>query len=459
MNEDPLKDVLKGVDASAKEKHMAASQGGRLFLPIYLADTSLAVEGLPELRLSSARVAFELCSSRRLNAEQFAEICMFLVRCDASQVGRFLNELRCGVNFFGGNGFGFRLFFRLIASHRGLHGISHFREALIFSSPAFECLRKEEPHAFLYPHAEHSMLDVPEDILKKIQRASASLDLLASVADSGERLLSAIEQYFEKDAEAKERVIALILDIAKQTCLLDSGNEFSFGERVCLAALESASYLDIENVTQRERFLWLLHLPGLKVVFQTIAILGRFIFALSDSEKLAHLENLLRGPFGAACEAAGYPEAARETLLKSVTDELLRHSRLADGSWVSRVGTESKATALLQRIPLPEVAPAIWRDDKQPGDTPPTFIKRHYGAFLRADATGLTKPDIRQLDFSLYTALANWLRNNELPGDCPIPLKWQQVDAQLQAVSANTVQDIDSREMERLAKARRRRER
>jgi hypothetical protein len=106
---------------------------------------------------------------------------------------------------------------------------------------------------------------------------------------------------------------------------------------------------------------------------------------------------------------------------KSDTPNLARrineNAASGTGSWVERVNA-ARATAV-----IPEAPPALWAQDKQPGDTPPTFIKRHYGEYLRSDATGLTRPDIKRLDPQLYTALANWLRKNELPEECPLPTK------------------------------------
>ena len=92
-------------------------------------------------------------------------------------------------------------------------------------------------------------------------------------------------------------------------------------------------------------------------------------------------------------------------------------------SWADRVGKETRDSG----AKLPDTAPATWKNDKLPDDTPPDFIKRHYGPegldVLRADGTGLKRNDLKRLDPSAYMALANWLRNNELPDDCPLPTK------------------------------------
>jgi hypothetical protein len=93
----------------------------------------------------------------------------------------------------------------------------------------------------------------------------------------------------------------------------------------------------------------------------------------------------------------------------------------SQSSWRARISNQVQDRA----YELPGSAPAAWKNDKLPDDTPPDFIKRHYGPegldVLRADGAGLKRNDLKKLDPSAYTALANWLRNNELPDDCPLP--------------------------------------
>lgn len=83
------------------------------------------------------------------------------------------------------------------------------------------------------------------------------------------------------------------------------------------------------------------------------------------------------------------------------------------------------------RDSLPKVAPATWKNDKLRGDTPPDFIKRHYGQWLREDATGLTRPDLRRLDPTIYMALTNFMRNHKLPSDCPLPNKSEVIEREM----------------------------
>lgn len=98
--------------------------------------------------------------------------------------------------------------------------------------------------------------------------------------------------------------------------------------------------------------------------------------------------------------------------------ELERAEVKGRSSWVSRIG-EGPAQEP-EHAPLPEKAPALWAEAKEPGDTPPTFIQRHYAPWLDK---GLTRADVRHLDPQLYMALANWLRKNELPEGFNLPTK------------------------------------
>lgn len=104
--------------------------------------------------------------------------------------------------------------------------------------------------------------------------------------------------------------------------------------------------------------------------------------------------------------------------------------------------------------PLPEKAPAFWAEAKQPGDTPPDFIKRHYGKWLRSDGLGLARADIGRLDLSLYTSLANFLRKNTLPDDCPLPKKSEVVDKWVERVGAAR-SDMDSDDLRNVRHAKR----
>lgn len=152
----------------------------------------------------------------------------------------------------------------------------------------------------------------------------------------------------------------------------------------------------------------------------------------------AGINPILREQFKAAIRVlADEAKLGRVELLEMIVAQ-------REGAWAKRI--ESERT---DRRPLPETAPALWAQDKQPGDTPPSFIKRHYGEHLRSDATGLTRPDIKRLDPQLYMALRNWLRKNELPSDCPLPTKAEESAALLQNLDRLT----DPRHVKRAAAA------
>lgn len=82
---------------------------------------------------------------------------------------------------------------------------------------------------------------------------------------------------------------------------------------------------------------------------------------------------------------------------------------------------------------FPKKAPALWAKDKQPNDTPPDFIKRHYAPWL---GKGLGRAQINNLDPRLYMALSNWLRNNDLPTDLDLPTIKEQNDRTIELAQA-----------------------
>lgn len=152
------------------------------------------------------------------------------------------------------------------------------------------------------------------------------------------------------------------------------------------------------------------------------------------------------------------PDSLREKL-HSVID-ILRED--AKSGRTDRIDAILEETSLHASPEMPLIAPALWKTDKQHGDIPPDFIKRHYSPWLRNDATGLGRADLKRLDPSLYTALANWLRKPEhtLPEDCPLPTVQQKNDAQVAALEAGTLVFGDSvRDYSRLMQAKHRRER
>jgi hypothetical protein len=130
---------------------------------------------------------------------------------------------------------------------------------------------------------------------------------------------------------------------------------------------------------------------------------------------------------------------------------------------------QSKASAALRagegvKISLPTHAPTAWKDDKQPGETPPAFIKRVYGEWL---GKGLDRAHIRNLDRPLYVALDNWLRQHDMPLDVDLPTRKEQNSRWVERIEAEGLGAVIrpgspaeiAKEAQRLAAAQRRRSR
>jgi len=69
--------------------------------------------------------------------------------------------------------------------------------------------------------------------------------------------------------------------------------------------------------------------------------------------------------------------------------------------------------------PLPDGAPAIYRDRADKGENIITFLKRVWGPWLEARV--LTRRDLRRLDPSADGAVVNWLRHSPFPDDIYLP--------------------------------------
>lgn len=89
---------------------------------------------------------------------------------------------------------------------------------------------------------------------------------------------------------------------------------------------------------------------------------------------------------------------------------------------------------LIDRASLPELAPVLWAEAKQPGDTPPDFIQRHYTPWL---GKGLTVADLLRLDPKLHRALYNWKQRHPLPEGFVLPTLKELNDAQVQEAFAD----------------------
>lgn len=160
---------------------------------------------------------------------------------------------------------------------------------------------------------------------------------------------------------------------------------------------------------------------------------GLILHYNETDEKAEFIEEILKNSLHPLFDAAQFPEERRAEFVAQIMFELFEYEDRAQGSWSAGIRAERAALSGEMQLTLPERAPAIWKDDKLDGDSPPDFIKRHYGPWLRDDGTGLTRPDIKRLDRTLYVAIANWLQKdgNAFPSDCPVPTKSEAIDLEL----------------------------
>jgi len=178
----------------------------------------------------------------------------------------------------------------------------------------------------------------------------------------------------------------------------------------------------------------------------SIATFGEYIQSQDTEKRIEMLTQLLEPSVELAFKEADTPVNQRAELLDEFVRRLLglpvkrmQEVEAGSGTWAARV---SGAGSLVE---LPKTAPALWRHDKRKGDTPPDFIKRHYADhLLGANDTHqvLSRPELKRLDESLYMALANWLRANELPDDCPVPTKSEMVDREAEAVKSMPIDEL-----------------
>jgi hypothetical protein len=448
-----------------------------------------------ERRLHAAVAArtLEVIRERGLDIRDLPTIAQLLVKPTQETVTDFLNVLEAGSKLLSDSKGAFGRFYLLICQHRALSHPFLLRLALSLASPAenwkqipmqgvigglakfaalgngWQRISTLVPSSLLR-NLEQNQHTITDAQLKTLQQWMAALDVVIQLAaENAGDLIEAIQIYSDSTDDTTKRqafdrthrILACIpQQISEEKVIVtDPAILSKFGvrrETLNLQALIRTAYtLDVHLAESTKYRLFLLS-PAFILEMRSLSTLGNYIESLPHSEKRIQLAGLLKPSLDAACEAADYPAAAREKLLTELIDALLAHDRAPDGSWVKKVQSGLPTTPMLTRIALPERAPAIWRDDKQPNDTPPEFIKRHYGAWLRADATGLTRPDLKRLDSSLYMALANWLRKNKnkMPEDCHIPLIKERVDAE---VSALGLEGIDPHALARIAMARGRR--
>ena len=157
-----------------------------------------------------------------------------------------------------------------------------------------------------------------------------------------------------------------------------------------------------------------------------------------------------------------------EIILAQKAEEFLEAFRAAQDSStkdeISRaVLSELAPPAAVPAVALPDEAPALYLDRPNRQETAPDFIRRVYGPWL---GQGLTRAHILHLDRPLYTALAKWLRSNDMPADLDLPTKAEQTTRQLQEMGVtgddsrsvrNSVMTPEARKRQNLYLAARRR--
>lgn len=109
----------------------------------------------------------------------------------------------------------------------------------------------------------------------------------------------------------------------------------------------------------------------------------------------------------------------------------------------------------ITRPPLPEAAPALWSKDRQQGESPSSFIRRHYQPWL---GQGLTQADIRRFDPQLYRALYNWRRFHADDDMLDLPTLKEWNDRMIEQVVGGRTTVADPSHLLRLGQAARRRQ-
>lgn len=430
------------------------------------------------LQAMAADIALGVIRRRKLPLDFLASFANLIVHDDSHQVARterMMDALRDSFRYVGSDRDAFAKFFLLVCQNESLvepnqyfaalklitvnqrkveaaHGLGIIPTigALVgltalgpvgaalgaFAGKRLHGDRKKEPESAL-----------SEDALHTLRNSAALLDALMRVGPTrAPKLLSAVQRYClssDKDRGAIEEIsmlVSLIADCALENKQIFEGSEAieKAGLRIEMNALRRITELSLSpEIDDVERlFLQRLLQSDFMVEIRAISILGHAIESKPHSEKRTILKELLGSSLQRAFDAAEYPADQREAMVGRIIDALLSHDKDVDVATPEMRSTEVRSRAASLRDSLPKVAPAIWKDEKKKKDTPVDFVKRHYGPWLRADATGLTRPDIRRLDYSLYMALSNWLRNNELPEDCPLPVKSEAVAREEQEFEA-----------------------
>jgi len=129
----------------------------------------------------------------------------------------------------------------------------------------------------------------------------------------------------------------------------------------------------------------------------SLSVFWGFISDKPDSVQRELLREIISASLQDAFDKAEADARLRENVTDLVTDALLTPARNA-------------------APPLPVEAPVKWKD-RNPGETPPDFVRRVYGRWA-VDGDGIGKRVLRTLDPTLVNELNSWVRDgNEVPAD------------------------------------------
>jgi hypothetical protein len=422
-----------------------------------------------ERRLNHAAsiVYTRILKERRLPPAAMAPLALTVLSPASATTEAMLKSLRALSRYVGLGPADFLRFYVLVAQNRSLNH-SHLLSAALCLAARKESMRRLIPSISaavvglmalgpagalagasavrIAQHALRAERALPASSWEDTSLHLAMFDLLTHLGgDTASGLVDLIQEYClsnEADAARRAALVASIHDSIQAISEVVSEAKPQFEG---LTAIENAGIRIEMNIVKRiarasinksndqlDKRIWSILLRDqYTILLRLISVVGDFIESKSYIEKRYTISGIVEDGLNAAFVEAGYPEDRRSSFVERLVDALLSHDRPMEGSWAEKVAGESRALPLKVASDTPGVAPAIWRADKLSDDTPPDFIKRYYGPWLRADATGLTRPDIRRLDISLYTALANWLKKNDLPADCPVPSKSEAVTAEL----------------------------
>jgi hypothetical protein len=437
---------------------------------------------MPILTARAASAVIQLIKERHLSSEDAASIVDFITHPNKAKVQRFLGSLRAlAKNHVSSEAF-FHQFLLVFCTNRLINNINTLAIALnmhtyksdrksdyikrtivpgiissMFSAPFLTAASKL---ASSLEHHRNILLDETVDFSNGLS-AVAICDILMRISDGwSSQLIYALWQYVSAPADqllqvaaAELHVLMVVREISEFNTETPSDSPQSGSGYLNYDEYQDEVELRIKEFINCETTNEIASNLVKKVVDSQIIIsisyllnCGLLLDIKESTEKADFLLYILRTSLHPLFEEVNFPVEEREPFVARTMAALFEYQTQSKGTWSERLlaerGPERQSSSGL----LPDVAPATWKTDKRAGDTPPDFIKRHYGPWLRADGTGLTRPDVKRLDRSLYTAITNWLQKdgNALPANCPVPTKSEAIDLEL-ARHSDKLSDLSAR--------------